>query len=217
MDVCSSLTLPLLDNNTSCRYHEIFRLLFTPSKALAEHIDSTMKSLELTPKQYSSAHLRVKYPMKRGMMKEEEFSYKKHKHQIQRWATNAVNCAVQLHPHATIYVSSDNNDTIGYLVEESKFAKHLTNAMRNNTRPLVKLVARDFSKENEHFQFSSNRDVDEFMSVFEDLLIMGMGKCVASGFGGYGRLGADLSGGECVMLHRGSKSKTCPNPLAKMG
>ncbi len=167
-----------------------------------------MKSLELVPTQYSSVHLRVKYPVKG--IDEHNFSFQKHKGQITGWATNAVNCAAELHPNSTIYVSSDNNDTVGFLLEESRFAQHYIDAMKHKKHPLiVKLVARDYSNENEHVAFSNNKEADGFMSVFEDLMIMGMGKCVAHGVGGFGALAAALSGGECAVRHRGPKSKTC--------
>ena len=197
------------------RYHEIFRLLFSPSKALAERVGTTMEALDLVPKQYSSVHLRVKYPVKG--IDEHTFTFQKHKDQITGWATNAVNCAAELHPNTTIYVSSDNNDTVGYLLEESHFAKHYIDATKHKKHPLVvQLVARDYSNENEHVAFSSNKEADGFMSVFEDMTIMGMGKCVAHGVGGYGRLGAALSGGECVAAHRGRHSKVCSDALARI-
>eukprot|EP00574_Skeletonema_japonicum_P014727 CAMPEP_0201718054 /NCGR_PEP_ID=MMETSP0593-20130828/3634_1 /ASSEMBLY_ACC=CAM_ASM_000672 /TAXON_ID=267983 /ORGANISM="Skeletonema japonicum, Strain CCMP2506" /LENGTH=447 /DNA_ID=CAMNT_0048208237 /DNA_START=6 /DNA_END=1349 /DNA_ORIENTATION=- len=195
-------------------YHEIFRLLFAPSEALTARIHSTMKSLQLTPKEFSSVHLRVKYPV-RGI-KENEFSFQKHKSQITSWATNAVNCAAELHPNSTIYVSSDNNDTVGYLLEESHFAQHYIDATEHKKHPLVvKLVARDYSTENEHVAFSQTTEVDGFMSVFEDLFIMGLGKCVAHGVGGYGRLAAALCGGECVTAHRkhGGSLNMCSDAL----
>mmetsp|Transcript_18467 Transcript_18467/g.38801 ORF Transcript_18467/g.38801 Transcript_18467/m.38801 type:complete len:499 (+) Transcript_18467:302-1798(+) len=196
-------------------YHEIFRLLFSPSPSLAARVDTTMHTLHLTPHQYSSVHLRVKYPV-RGV-DEHSFTFEKHKHQITQWATNAVNCAAELHPNSTIYVSSDNNDTVGYLLEESHFAQHYIDATRHKKHPLViQLVARDYSNENEHVAFSNNREADGFMSVFEDLMIMGMGKCVAHGVGGYGRLGAALSGGECAVAHRGRHSRVCSNALASI-
>lgn len=196
-------------------YHEIFRLLFTPSQALAERVESTMKSLELVPSKYSSVHLRVKYP--NADVKEESFTFEKHKSKIIKWATNAVNCAAELHPNSTIYVSSDSNDTVGYLLEESHFAQHYIDATKHKKHPLVvKLVSRDYSNENEHVAFSSVKEADGFMSVFEDLIIMGMGKCVAHGLGGYGRLGAALSGGECAVAHLGRHSKVCSDALAKV-
>ena len=165
-----------------------------------------MKSLELIPKQYSSVHLRVKYPVQG--IKEDKFSFQQHKSKIVNWAKNAVNCAAELHPNSTIYVSSDNNDTVGYLLEESHFAQHYIDATRHKKHPLVvKLVARNYSNENEHVAFSSKTELDSFLSVFEDLFIMGLGKCVAHGVGGYGRLGAALCGGECVMAHRTHRGK----------
>eukprot|EP00585_Thalassiosira_rotula_P021737 CAMPEP_0196224380 /NCGR_PEP_ID=MMETSP0912-20130531/48565_1 /TAXON_ID=49265 /ORGANISM="Thalassiosira rotula, Strain GSO102" /LENGTH=161 /DNA_ID=CAMNT_0041503681 /DNA_START=186 /DNA_END=667 /DNA_ORIENTATION=- len=161
-----------------------------------------MKSLEIVPHHYSSVHLRVKYPV-RGI-DEHTFSFQKHKKQITQWATNAVNCAAELHPNSTIYVSSDSNDTVGYLLEESHFAKHYIDATKHKKHPLVvKLVARDYSNENHHVGFAQNVEADGFMDVFVDITIMGMGRCVAHGVGGYGRLGAALSGGECVAAHRG--------------
>ena len=83
---------------------------------------------------------------------------------------------------------------------------------------MVKLVARDYSQENEHVAFSSNKEADSFMNVFEDLMIMGMGRCVAHGVGGYGRLGAALSGGECAMAHQDlrGRQQTCTDALAKI-
>jgi hypothetical protein len=195
-------------------YHEIFRLLFAPSEALAERVESTMKSLDLVPYEYSSVHLRVKYPQ--AGIREETFTFEKHKSQIVQWSTNAVNCAAELHPNSTIYVSSDNNDTVGYLLEESPFARHYADAIESGTsRAAIRLVSRDYSNENEHVAFSTLRDADGFMSVFEDLTIMGMGRCVAHGPGGYGRLAAALSGGECAAAYVGRYSKVCADALAK--
>jgi len=195
-------------------YHEIFRLTFAPSRQLADRVHETMELLGLAPGRFSSVHLRVKYPV-RGV-DERSFTFEKHRHQIVEWATNAVNCAAELHPNSTIYVSSDSNDTVGYLLEESHFARHYIDATVHKKHPLVvKLVARDYSNGNEHVAFSDNVEADGFMSVFEDMMIMGMGKCVAHGVGGYGRLAAALSGGECVMAHRGRRSRTCSNALAK--
>ena len=195
----------------------MFRLMFSPSKALAERVESTMESLQLVPSQYSSVHLRVKYPVDKSI-DEKTFTFQKHKDKITSWATNAVNCAAELHPNSTIYVSSDNNDTVGYLLEDSHFAQHYIDATKHNKHPLVvKLVARDYSQENEHVAFSSNKEADGFMDVFIDLMILGMGKCVAHGVGGYGRLGAALSGGECVMAHRNHRGRPnmCSDALAK--
>jgi hypothetical protein len=173
-----------------------------------------MNSLELVPSQYSSVHLRVKYP--HAGIKEESFTFERHRSQIIKWATNAVNCAAELHPNSTIYVSSDNNDTVGYLLEESHFAQHYIDATEHKKHPLiVKLVSRDYSNENEHVAFSNVKEADGFMSVFEDLIIMGMGRCVAHGLGGYGRLAAALSGGECAAAYVGRYSKVCADVLTK--
>lgn len=198
-------------------YHEVFRLLFTPSPALAQRVESTMTLLGLIPiHSYSSIHLRVKYP-NRDVKDEATFTFEQHKSKIVQWATNAVNCAAELHPNSTIYVSSDSNDTVGYLLEESQFAKHYIDATKHDKHPLVvKLVSRDYSNENEHIAFSNVKDPSGFMSVFEDLIIMGLGKCVAHGLGGYGRLGAALSGGQCVIAHLGRHSKICSDVLAKI-
>jgi hypothetical protein len=171
-----------------------------------------MQSLKLIPSQYSSVHLRVKYPQ--YGIDEKKFTFQEHKSKIIGWAKNAVNCAAELHPNSTIYISSDNNDTIGYLMEDSHFAQHNIDSTKYKNYPMgLKLVARDYSKENAHIAFSQNADIDEYMSVFEDLIIMGMGKCVAHGVGGYGRLGAALCGGECVVAHQGRYSKVCSDAV----
>ena len=173
-----------------------------------------MNELDLFPSMYSSVHLRMKYPI--GNVKENTFSFEKHKNQIMGWSKNAVNCAAQLHPNATsFYVTSDNNDTVGYLLEDSPFAKHYREAFANKKMTLIKLVARDYSTEVEHVAFSNTKEADGFMNVFEDMMILGLGKCVSHGLGGYGRLGAALSGGVCATAHRGKYSKACDDVLAK--
>jgi hypothetical protein len=173
-----------------------------------------MNELQLVPSMYSSVHLRTKYPV--GNINEKDFSFERHKSKIIGWAQNAVNCAAELHPNSTsFYITADNNDTVGYLLEDSPFAKHYSGAVASNKDPLIKLVARDYSSEVEHVAFSSNTEADGFMNVFEDLMILGLGKCVSHGMGGYGRLGAALSGGICVTAHRGRWSKTCADVLAK--
>ena len=154
------------------------------------------------PNQYSSVHLRMKYPVDE-IKNDGGFSFQRQKSLITGWATNAVNCAAKLHPNATIYVSSDSSQTIAYLLEESHFTKNYTYATKHKKhQSVVKLVARDYSSENPHINFAKNLEPDGFMSIFEDLFIMGLGKCVAHGVGGYGRLAAALSGGECVTQHR---------------
>lgn len=155
----------------------------------------------------------MKYPVKG--INEKDFSFSRYKNQIVGWAKNAVNCASQLHPNSTaFYVTADNNDTVGYLLEDSPFAAHYSEALANNKQPVIKLVARDYSSEVEHVAFSSNKEADGFMNVFEDMMILGLGKCVSHGLGGYGRLGAALSGGICAIAHRGKYSKTCTDVLA---
>ena len=201
---------------TFYRYHEIFRLLFSPSIALSAQIQSTMKSLNLMQNQYSSVHLRMKYPV--GVVKKDGgFLFQKQKALIIAWATNGVNCAAVLHPNATIYVSSDSSKTIEYLLEKSHFARNYTDTTKHKKhQSVVNLVARDYSDENPHINFAKNLEPDGFMSVFEDLFIMGLGKCVAHGIGGYGRLAAALSGGECVMQHRRRKGvQNCTRGAAK--
>ena len=146
----------------------------------------------------------MKYPAD-AIKNDGGFSFERQKSLITGWATNAVNCAAKLHPNAAkYYVSSDSSRTIAYLLEESSFVNNHT----------AKLVARDYSIENPHINFAKNLEPDGFMCVFEDLFIMGLGKCVAHGIGGYGRLAAALSGGKCVMRHRGDSGNmnVCPQP-----
>lgn len=190
-------------------YGVLLRLLFAPSPALAKRVDYIMSSLDLVPSQYSSIHLRMKYPKSKGGVW--TTAYQQHRSEIMELATNAVSCAKELHPNATIYVSSDNNDTIGYLLEEFPFAKHNTYTDTTTTTTIdnhtyhssssvaVRLVAREYSIENAHIAFSKVSDVEGYMNVFEDLMIMGMGKCVVHGLGGYGRMGAALTNGECAV------------------
>ena len=68
-------------------FHDIWKVLFTPSPPVANAIQEQFRDLEIFPGDYASAHIRVLYKVK-------DRSEKDH----QKIVENAMNCASQLRP-----------------------------------------------------------------------------------------------------------------------
>ena len=212
----------------------IFRRFFQPSKALAKIIDSIAEEHGLIPGQYSSAHVRAKYPVDRVGQKEIKI-LKNEKglnmqdartHEIiTAIADNAMHCAMKAMPKAKhVYFASDAHELATYLMKESP-----TWAVRNRTslnltqKPPsgVTIVTRpNHTVEPEHYGFSMDPDPRKYDGIFIDLWIMAHAKCMAQGVGGFGHFASSLSGNHysCRVRHRDYKvgiSPSCPTPGAE--
>ena len=171
-------------------FADLWRILFTPSAALAQQIHETMLQQQqqpLAPGQYVGAHVRALY----GVSSRPEAL-------IARMAENALHCTLQFlqnHNNPVVYVASDSllavqtardYGTAHGLTVVS--ATTLTNRNHNHSRHL--------SQDPLHLDKTPDwrtRPATDFMTVFVDLYLLGSSRCVTYGMGGFGLLASFLS------------------------
>ncbi|KAL3945400.1 MAG: hypothetical protein SGBAC_000533 [Bacillariaceae sp.] len=148
-------------------YHDLFRYLFEPSPPVAALIDEQMKKHNLIPGEYSIAHYRAFYA-------KEDQKHIFSEENLQNDAINVANCGSELRPGGPVYFASDSKVAVEAAVAYGK--------SHNRT-----IVAFD-GPEPVHIEKEwQGRAVSEFYSIFVDLYLMGNGRCVAFGRGGFGR------------------------------
>ena len=155
-------------------YHSIFRAVFQPSPPIAKAISRFYEENGLLPGRYAVAHQRARYA-RRGI------DYPPPK--IMAEAVNAVNCASRLLPGAPIFFASDS--VAGYSAVRD-YAKEYNRS----------IVTRDDTSERPlHLEFGHRMNMknppppSQYYATFIDLWIMGNGRCVAFGPGGFGHWG----------------------------
>jgi hypothetical protein len=152
-------------------YHDIFRLLFIPAPPIANILRQELKESGLTPGEYAVAHYRAFYARASRLP-----------HTISVYAINAVNCASQLRPGGPIYFASDS--------------LHALETVRNYSQQNDFRIITIENQEPLHLDKGENwsqRYPSDFYSIFVDLYLMGMGRCLSFGQGGFGRYGLLLS------------------------
>ncbi|GFH44274.1 hypothetical protein CTEN210_00748 [Chaetoceros tenuissimus] len=194
----------------------IFRVMFKPIPAIARNINVTMTNLGLVEGNYTSIHLRARYPTSRLMyilgqtqmsaLDKGHFTptfdgkYKKYLTQL---ANNAVECGYLLDTKRPIVFISDSADLVDHVIENKMNIRgSQVHILGVKQRPNVI-----------HIEYDDTNVEDTLYPLFEDLLIMGGGYCVAHGLGSFGAFGAGLAGNRCRALHRrftGAPNK-CPN------
>jgi hypothetical protein len=207
----------------------IFRVMFEPIEPIARRINATMAELGLVENEYTSVHVRARYPtmkMARIMGKMESREHDKHdkklsfegeyKDYLLEIASNALECGMLLEPHNKIFFSSDSTDLTKYLMNNPISIPpndfNITHT-QNATYRIVAIDSRDEIKHLEHGHYSSHI---EYYPLIEDLLIMGGSRCVSHGIGSFGAFGAGLSGNRCRAIHRSPMGPIshCPNDRA---
>lgn len=148
-------------------YHDLFRLLFEPSPAIAKILRREMGEAHLVPGEYAVAHYRAFYA--RATRKEKA---------IAEVAVNAANCASMLRPGGPIYFASDSLFALANVRAYAKEYNYNIVTIENQ-EPLHLDKAGNWSE----------RQPSDFYSVFVDLYLMGMGRCVTYGQGGFGKFG----------------------------
>ncbi|GFH55460.1 hypothetical protein CTEN210_11936 [Chaetoceros tenuissimus] len=201
----------------------IFRVMFMPIPAIARNINATMAQLGLVEGNYTSVHLRARYPT--GMMSKLigknntnahdkgnhyvkfEGAYKGH---LMSLATNALECGLLL--------DKDSASPIFFIADSTDLVHHVTtnNTITVNDTKSVEPVGFLEGRTNiPHFGFIENgtHTAEDFYPLFEDLLIVGGSKCVAFGIGSFGAFGAGLAGNRCRALHQQPNGEVfkCPN------
>ena len=149
-------------------YHDLFRVLFTPSPPIQQILDRELKAAGLTPGEYATAHYRAFY----GHRKPDN-------EKIAESSINAVECASELRPGGPIYFAADSAVAI----------QAIKNYARNYSRPVV-IIEND---EPLHLDKANSTNPADYYSVFVDLFLLGMGRCGSVGMGGFGRFGLLLS------------------------
>jgi hypothetical protein len=221
---------------TGSELHEvwpgIFRRFFQPSEPVAKIIDYLAEEQGLIPGQYSSAHVRAKFPVGKGEIKmigRSEAGLNMNDattHEIiTRVVDNAVHCAMKAMPEAThVYFAADAHEATTYLLEESptwavqhgNFSPHLIQ------KSSVTIVTRpNYTVEPAHFEFVMDGDPRKYYGIIIDLWIMAHAKCMAQGVGGFGHFASNLSGNHysCRVRHRDYTTgamPSCPTPGAEL-
>jgi hypothetical protein len=180
-------------------FHSLWRVLFTPSSALAQKIQETMDQIGLIPDQYSSAHLRALY----GVETRDNVL-------VAKWAQNAVQCSLRLQKETTlqpVYFASDSDVAIQQAGNHASIYGYtvLTRTTQVMGRhPLHLDKTKDWNE----------RPASDFYDAFVDLYIMSLGKCVAYGMGGYGKFASYMSDHvSCSMVHMTATAvERCPLP-----
>lgn len=204
----------------------IFRVMFEPIEPIARRINATMSQLGLVENQYTSVHVRARYPtmkMARIMGKLESRDHDKnekklsfdgnYKQYLLEIAHNALECAILLEPQNKLFFSSDSTDLTKYIMN------HTISITRNDfdtTLPhnaTYNIVGIDSRNEIKHLEHGRHTSHIEFYPLIEDLLIMGGSRCVSHGIGSFGAFGAGLAGNRCRAVHRSPMGPTshCPN------
>ena len=194
--------------------------MFEPVEQIAKNINATMTKLGLIENNYTSIHVRSRFPVKKmGELLGSQQHAKDHddgdrvyefdgnyKRYLTKIAFNAIECGALLNRNSKIYFVSDLANLTDFVT------KDILQVSRENIR--VKPLGVKRSGHLKHVgSFRNNAEVIEFYSVVEDLLILGGSKCVSHGAGSFGAFGASLTGNRCRAIHRTHEGNIikCPN------
>ena len=200
----------------------IFKTMFEPIEPIAKSINATMTSLGLVENEYTSVHVRARYPshglknilgdMRKATQHDKgdaDIKFEgKYKNYLTNLGKNALECGMMLKPSNKIFFSSDSIDlTRHFIGKPVKLGKEETE---------YKPLGIDSREEIRHLDQRGKKKIDhvEFYPLIEDLLIMGGSQCVAHGIGSFGSFGAGLAGDRCRAIHRSPVNggpEKCPN------
>ena len=193
----------------------IFRVMFKPIPAIARNINATMTNLGLVEGNYTSIHLRARYPTPRmghilgknvSALDKGHFTPAfdgKYKNYLLQLANNAVECGYLLDTKRPIVFISDSADLVDHVIANKMIVRGTQKQVLGvKQRPNII-----------HIEFDNTNAEETFYPLFEDLLIMGGGSCVAHGIGSFGAFGAGLTGNRCRAMHRNYRGAPikCPN------
>ena len=170
-------------------FHDMFRILFKPAPEIAQLVQDQFNGYGLVPGQYSVAHYRANYPPRDNGPEK-----------IRLRTQNALNCASRLFPGYPIYFASDNMSAVN---DSQTYAKATNRSIFCNSNP-GDPIHLDFADPKKH-------PVSDFYNIFVDLYVMGSGRCISYGQGGFGSFAQLLSyNASCVSQHyNGHKMKDC--------
>jgi hypothetical protein len=185
-------------------YHDLFHVMFRPSPPVDDIVRDVLSSMKLVPGRYTSAHLRA------GTAGEKLHKRSVHNEtEVRVRAINAVNCASHLQPPPgqPIYFASDS------AIAMDAVRRYST----EHTLPIVTyeqpLTADGTPPINLHIEKTADweqRQPSDFYSTFVDFLVLGSGKCIAYGGGGFGRFAGLLTyNSSCLMGYEKKARHVC--------
>jgi hypothetical protein len=165
-------------------FHVVWKILFTPSPALAKLIQETLSQTKLTPGRYVSAHVRALYNTKQ-----------RSPDLVKAWSINAIHCAL-----GTLISNQENLPQtlpIIYFASDSEYAVQVALQYSGNTGIPVRARVPSATGTNPlHLDKTKDwkqRPASDFYDVFVDLYLLGLGSFVAYGMGGYGYFASIIS------------------------
>ena len=153
-------------------YHDVWRIFFTPSKAVREWIEREMETMNLVPGEFAAVHLRALYARVTIEIRKKET--------VVEWTRNALNCASELRPGGPFLFASDHP----YAIDCARSYGLEKNAT---------VVARNHDKRPIHIDkipdVNTTYAPSDFYDTFVDVLMMGLGRCATYNRGGFGHWG----------------------------
>jgi len=230
--------VPVPEIHEEYEWPGIFRRMFKPSKALGKAIDTLAKKSGLVPGAYGGAHIRARFPVGQDKIKWKS-NLEHHgvdmmdnvtQQLVKKLGENAVKCVTRIMPETKyVYVASDTNELIQYLLEESGSTRLRWNdAERENKTSAgendVKIVVRpDYNVSSLHYTqrnfpgLNGTAPPEAYFQIFIDLWMLAHTKCLSQDVGGFGHFASMLSGNHltCRAKHRDYISvilDSCPTP-----
>jgi hypothetical protein len=190
-------------------YLHVWDILFQPSPAVAALIQKQMQELQLTDNNYAAVHIRSQYLRDKS-------SIAKHAPHFR----NAVHCASQLLPGASIFIAADAAAVTEYAVNYGR-EKAAASAAKVKGATAIAVVARPTISNSTnplHLDRGSDylatgaqiieqeavRRPSDYYDIFVDLYLLARSKCIALHTGGYGhwaRLMSHTGAGQCWINH----------------
>jgi hypothetical protein len=173
-------------------YHDVWNTFFTPAAPVAKAIKFEMDLKGLVPGEYASAHVRALYALKSRPLGA-----------IQKWTTNALNCASNLRPGKPIFLASDSKHSAEQGVAYGEWRKAKVVTHENHPNPPLHL---DKAENVTNTTVALNHPPSDYYDTFIDLYLLAFGRCVFISKGGYGSW-ALLIGGNISCVHKQKRTK----------
>ncbi len=190
-------------------YHAAWRLVFTPTRPIAQRIQHHLHQLQLIPGNYSAVHIRAAYNAE-DRIGENRLRWRIH---------NAINCASQLGKAGTpILVTSDSL----FAIDVARAYAHKRQEQHRYTRPIVTRIPNNSNTNMTnmihpepplHLEKALHpelRNSSDYYDTFVDLYLMGQSQCVVYTKGGFGYWARLISyNASCGFRYQSAKTQRC--------
>ncbi|KAG7340961.1 hypothetical protein IV203_030572 [Nitzschia inconspicua] len=183
-------------------YHDVFHSVFQPSPPVATIIHQTLQAMNLTPGNYISAHFRAGLEVKRGP------KFKKDPTYLAEAGVRAVNCSSLLQPGWPIYFATDSRVSL-QAVRDYARRRHHQRSIVTFEQPLDVDGTPPPNLHIEKAEDWQTRPPSDFYPTFVDFLVMGSGRCMAYGGGGFGKFAGMLSYNSSCIIDHSRKNTVC--------